>query len=372
MMKKFIIIIQLFIAISPIYSKENDNKDVNRVEMRNLNEKFDALNKSFENQLSSNDRTLNKISSQIEATSFNLTIFGIILGFIAVGLGVYVTFIERKIVQLRDENKALLDETKRAKNEVEELNNKIQNDIYGLFLKIKKEETNHLLDRMIKVPKDISNLFNELASRELDDNDFQKIKQAYTKLKGLKSHESFIYNYHVLFFQHFLYQIMGDNSLHSEVLKNYQMCVDCAFDNDIIKSTNDFIRFIIRDRNIEKYNNEIKIFSSAIANSEFKEFNELFDLISKLLANSENRIKYMKALSSESRDDKEFKIRFGTIVLSELNGQDLSDEETSLKIELEALEKQIAKEYEEIRIKQEEEQHIRDEREKQRIVNTPH
>lgn len=339
MMKKFIIIISLLIVIFPISSKENVSKDFNKLEIKNLNEKFDALNKSYENQLNSNDRTLSQISAQIEATSFNITIFGILIGLIAVGLGVYVTFIERKIVQLRDENKSLLDETKRAKNEVEDLNNKIQNDVYGLFLKIKKEETNHLLERLIKVPKDITNLFHELASRELDDNDFQKIKQAYLKLKGLESHKSFIDNYHVLFFQHFLYQTMEDNSLHSEVLTNYQTCVDCAFDNDILKTTNDFIRFIVRDRNIDKYINEIKIFSTAIANSEFKEFSELFESIFELLINNENRIKYIKALSSKSTEEKKFKIKFIEIVLSKLTGQNLSEEETILKTELKALRK---------------------------------
>src|SRR5690606_3282036 len=136
---------------------------------------------------------------------------------------------ERKIIKLRNENEELLKQTKETKNEVVEINELIQKDIYGLFLKIKREETIHILNRLVKIPEDISNLSQELLSRELRQEDYSLLKKAYLKVKVKPEKEntsdfiSFSSNYNykeaylLLFFQHFLDLSLKDEEINPEL-----------------------------------------------------------------------------------------------------------------------------------------------------------
>ena len=191
-MKKIILFTILSISIYATENKKSLELEFNKNNLENtstknqineLNQKINELNQDYEKQEKVNEKTFESISNQISAASLNLTIFGILFSVAAIGLGLYVTFIERKIVLIREENKSLLSETKLVKDEVVKINTQIQKDIYGLFLKIKREETVHILERLIKIPEDISNLSQQLLSRELEKEDYLILKEAYLKLK---------------------------------------------------------------------------------------------------------------------------------------------------------------------------------------------
>lgn len=119
-----------------------------------------------------NEKTLDNISKQISADSINLTIFGILYCVSSIGLGIDFAHIERKIGLIREENKSILSESIKFKDEVVLINNQTQKYIYGLFLKIKREETIHILDLLKKIPEDISNFSQQLLSRELEKKQF--------------------------------------------------------------------------------------------------------------------------------------------------------------------------------------------------------
>ena len=211
-MRKFLNLLLLIVPIiffSKIIETDSLFND-NSKNIKILNNKFENLNNNYEYQLKIHDQTLNSISSQIDATSFNLSIFAILFGILAIGLGIYVTWVERKIIKIREETKSLLEETKNTKNEVVIINDLIQKDLYGLFIKIKREETLHILKRLQNIPKDICNFSNVLLSRELKKEDYELLRNAFIKLKSegdayeedelTKCGDSYI----LLFFQHFL------------------------------------------------------------------------------------------------------------------------------------------------------------------------
>ena len=75
-MRKYLLII-LFIPVFAFSQKANDSILIqqNQSRINELNYNFEELQKQYEYQIKVNDQTLNSISNQIGATSFNLSIF---------------------------------------------------------------------------------------------------------------------------------------------------------------------------------------------------------------------------------------------------------------------------------------------------------
>lgn len=108
-MRKILLLI-LLIPILSISQNAIDSisKQQNQLKIEELNRNFNELQKKYDYQIKINDQTLNSISNQISATSINLSIFAVLFGLLAIGLGIYVTWVERKIIRIKEENESLL------------------------------------------------------------------------------------------------------------------------------------------------------------------------------------------------------------------------------------------------------------------------
>jgi len=310
-----------------------------------------------------NEKTLDSISNQITAASFNLTIFGFLFGVAAVGLGLYVTQIERKIVLIREENKSLLSETRKFKEEVVKINTQIQNDIYGLFLKIKREETTHILQRLSKIPEDISNLSQQLLSRELEKSDFTILKDAYLKLKEKKpinledendkdnefynydEQTNYLNSYKLLFFQHFLDLAIKDSTINEDLIDNYNVSVSCAFENDIIKSTIDFTEAIM-ETGWQSKTKEINAFITALSQSKYQTFDEVYQIIFKNLQTRENHFNLFNLLD-DKKEIRIGKLKIGQIIIDKYSSSILNEREQNIINETNSISLELEKETDE-------------------------
>lgn len=372
-MKKAIIIF-LFFPIVVLAQIKNDSIliEQNQIKIQELSKDFSELQENYEYQIKVNDQTLNSISNQIGATSFNLSIFAFLFGILAIGLGVYVTWVERKIVKLRDENEELLKQTKETKNDVVAINELIQKDIYGLFLKIKREETIHILNRLVKIPEDISNLCQELLSRELKQEDFSLLKKAYLKLK-LKSQKQPIpgyitlsgshqNSYLLLFFQHFLDLSLKDEEIIPDLTDYFSDAIDCAFENDIIKSTEDFTKALI-DLGYQTKEKEINSFFNGISNSDFKNLEKIYLLFFDSLKIRDDKFKFYD-LFDETKEIRIVKVNYGKLLISEYGNTDLSKSESDSIADIRTTEKELIKEEEDKRLAEEKRKEQEEERER--------
>jgi hypothetical protein len=372
----------LFILISysvSSYAQQLDEVDINRhlkiidneiIKIDNLSNKVSNLNDrvSYEEKL--NERTLESISKQLDAASYNLTVFGILFAIAAIGLGGYVTIIERKIVKINEENKVVLQENQKIKNEVKELNRLIQNDIQGLFVKIRREETVHILDRLVRVPKDISNLMDSLLSRELENEDFTKLKHAYTKLCDNKAvNLEYIESYKLLFFQHFLNLAMKDELLRSHLRNFFSDGITSAFENDILKSTNDFFTAVV-EIGFANCKQEINYFFKGLGESEYLNNDKVFDVIFTSLKSRENRFE-IYALVDNTVNNRDAKIRFGNLLFQNYSDQSLSKSEEESFADLSVLKDQLKKEIEQLEKAGEEKRKRVLEKEKARKSSNP-
>jgi hypothetical protein len=335
----------LFIIIIPTFifsQKANDSllTITHQKQIESLNKKIDILEGKYEYQVKINEQTLNSISNQIGATSYNLSIFAFLFGILAICLGVYVTWVERKIIRIREDNESLLKETIKTKEEVIEINELIQKDIYGLFLKIKREETVHILNRLVKIPEDITNLSEQLLSRELQEQDFSFLKKAYLKLKvNIEKHDNpnnyeiaDKNKYQLLFFQHFLDLTIKDEEIGPDLISYYYYAVDCSFKNDILKSTEDFMKAII-DLGFQTKSEEINSYINAISRSEFKDSKKVFKVIFDSLKTKNDRFKFYEVINNEE-ENKIGKINFGIILIDKYGNSELTESEKGILKEI--------------------------------------
>jgi hypothetical protein len=342
------------------YNSTNKNNFSTRIEkIENSRNDFENnINKILlENQQKINDQTISSISVQLDSASYSLTIFGILFSIAAIILGLYVTYIERKIVKISEENKELLTKNQNIKKEVENLNELIQKDINGLFLKIKREETLHILDRLINVPKDITNVSDSLLSRELLPDDFIKLKKAFLALPindKDESADSFKHSYKSLFFQQFFDLTLLDIDLRIRMEKFIPYGISQSFENDIIFSSKSLIS-VLNKKGINEFSKEINEFFKGLSKYQFNKFSPVYNLFCENLRDKGLIFELFNEIKSIP-ENRIAKIEFGNSILKKFNQSEFTTEEKTLSEELKVLNELQLKEEEEVIKKKKEEQ----------------
>lgn len=306
-------------------------------------DKFNFIEKKIDNEEKLNEKTFDCISKQLDAASYNLTLFGILFGIAAICIGIYVTYVERKIVRISEENKDLLQKNVKIKAEVEDLNRLIQNDIYGLHLKIKREETIHILDRLNIVPKDIANVCTVLLSRELLPDDYAKIRSAYLKVKEScladegeeNGYNQYTENYKLVMFQHFLNNVMKDDEIRKDFTDFIYFGIQGAFENDIIKSSTDFTVAII-DLGMHKFTTEITKYFEGLSASSHKNYLEVYKVFYETLQSRKNRFDFFGFIETKDTTRKA-KVNYGQILIEKYKNDNPTEREQLIFEELKTL-----------------------------------
>lgn len=303
---------------------EKLEQQVNDVEKGKFESEIAPIKDKIELQQKINEQSYNNISNQISAASYNLTLFGILFAIAAIGVGAYVTHIERKIIKIREDNQVLLLKSQKIKEDVELVNELIQKDIYKLFLKMKREESVHILDRLVQVPRDISNVCQLLLSRELYQEDFAKVKQAYLNLPKL-DRDDYKHSYLVLFFQHFFGQSLKDEYLREHISAFIPIGINSAFENDIVKSMED-LALVIIEKGAKEFKAEINSFFEGLSRSEFKNLSIVYSTLFDSLKSRKNQFEVFDVIESES-NRLLAKIEFGNLLLTQYLNQNLTESE---------------------------------------------
>lgn len=370
-MKIFIAILLSFLTLTAFSQAKQDTSwkirlnrvetQINDLEKQQFEREISILKDKLAFQQTISEQSISSVSNQLDSASYNLTVFGILFAIAAIGLGVYVTYVERKIVKIGEENKELLMKNQKIKDDVEAINNLIQSDIYNLFLKIKREETIHTLDRLIKVPKDMTNVCDTLLSRELEQEDFSKLRQAYFNLG--ESGKDYQHQYHILFFQHFFAQALRDEKLRETISDFIPTGVLAAFENDILKSTVDFATLLV-DKGVQEFQKEIRLFFNGLTNSEYKNFNPVFQTLFDNLKSRKNRFDLYTIVEAVP-EQRIAKIEFGKLLENKYLVDNPSQSEQLAFEDLKELIASQQKADEEARQKEEEQKIKQAERQKQ-------
>lgn len=292
-----------------------------RKQIKELEEKQAYQNNQIDSQTGMIDTAFDGVSAEIGASSNYISILGIVIAIFSIGLGIYITRIEKSIKQMNDDSETLVRRNIEIKESVEALSEKITKDSKGLYKIIRNEESNHLLDRLISVPEDIANLFYSIASRDLELVHFQKLKEAYLQVKN---EENFSVDYLTLLFQHFSGLSILDNDLKSEFIKSLETSFKNSYKNDLIKSVKDLFTSI-GELDLSNYKDEINIYVEHLCKHKYCEMEEIYFEINKVLDARDFKFK-LYDLINKKPETTIFRKMFGKIIL-DYNYEDLSDSE---------------------------------------------
>jgi uncharacterized protein YoxC len=227
------------------------------------------------------------ISNGLSASNRLVSAFGIIVTIVAVGLGIYVSKMEKRIKRLRND-------VEEKESTVRELVNQVNKDIDGLYVRIRKADTKSILERLTEVPQDIANVNELLLARELQPEDFSLLKTAFLKL--LDSGDFDLLGglgvagvgdqYAGLFIQHFLAESLKDATIRPHVLKVFEeWTADDAFPNDLEKAARD-IAPILKDSSVDLDRKDLlRSFVKGLKASRYKDNK---DLLAKIKGNIDN------------------------------------------------------------------------------------
>ena len=145
-----------------------NNVEILENQVNNLKDLLSHSNDTIANEIAISDRFLS-----IASFVFALT---------ALLIGVYITWCSNKMDKMKKSVEQKEQDIIRLKEIVESTNRQIQDDIHGVYERLRLEETNTLIERLRQVPEDISNIINLLLSRDLPETSFSILREAYDKV----------------------------------------------------------------------------------------------------------------------------------------------------------------------------------------------
>ena len=272
----------------------------------------EEIDKKLDYQMRCNDAALNSVNTSISGDSYALMLFGIIATLLGVALGLYITRQVKNVTHIAKQSKIVLGDHLKIRDEVRDLDEKIKTNMSELYNALKEEETKALVERLCEVPEDIGNLFDVLASRYISKEFFPQMKKAYQSLSDVSDGSGYI----LLFFQHFPSLAIFDEDLQGKFEAGYGMLMDGSFKNDILKTSEEFIKVTIKEGNILHFSEKIKKYFIALGQSKFKKYLELHKHLYNILATKENRFNLYSIFQQEAQLKETAKI-YGRFLLDD-------------------------------------------------------
>lgn len=180
------------------------NELVGQVE--NLSYLVEAQKEIISQEQSAIENSMGAVNTLLAVFSLIITIGGIFLGWFINRKEKNVQALLKQVETKKEEVEKLEESTSKTKDEIVKLNDNINNDIEGLYDRLKEAETISLFKRLVNVPLDIANVSTLLLARDIDVSNFKYLLAAYRKFKimnvDLERHECL---YILLFLSAFLW-----------------------------------------------------------------------------------------------------------------------------------------------------------------------
>lgn len=186
------------LSYAQTWTQTQDQIKENTQQIKNINEKITDLKDNYRLLYDGAKNQNDQLGNLISYSGYLLAILGLILAW-------YINRQYEKIKEMKD----MVGNTKKY---IDEHNKE-------LYIKIKRDETLSLLERLMEVPEDITNICDLLLSRDLLEEDFLHIKEAYLKIKNNDiSNISAQGSYITLLLQHFTYESLKDEDIRDEII----------------------------------------------------------------------------------------------------------------------------------------------------------
>lgn len=326
-MKSIYLVVILIISLN-VYPKGTSKDDEKSKEIKELKSQIEDLEKrviyqndQINSQAGMLDTAFDGVSAELSASSNYISVFGVIIGLLTIGIGLYVTKMEKSIRRMSEDSELLMQRNIQIKKDVEDLGNQIVRDSKGLYEVIRNEESNHLMNRLISVPEDISNLFYTIASRDLEEHHFAQFKEAYTQVKHDSKYNE---DYLTLLFQHFSGKSLLDPDIKSAFIKSLPNSFMNSFKSDVIKASTDFF-LAVKNLDVSKWKKEINEFVKGLDTTNYSNYDEIYFAIVSTINDREQQFRIYNIIDNIPAT-LTFRKKYGTLLI-EFHYEELSERE---------------------------------------------
>ena len=247
-----------------------------------LHVKLDALQAKTDLLYGIIETSNDSINNQLAAARWLLGLLALVIAVIGGVLGYYISRKKHEIELMAKTIDEKKDIVSKVAKETEELDNKIHSNLSALYIDLRQEETNALLDRLILEPQDVENLCVILCARDIDNVGYVKLRTAYLKMKKMLEEQTqdnvvrdCSEDYVVLLYQHFFYLALKEEEIAPVFGDYYGDIFNRAYKRDVIKSTIDLCKAL--SENDISFNKEevLSTYLKALNASQYKELLEL-------------------------------------------------------------------------------------------------
>lgn len=238
------------------------------------------------------------IANQLSAINTLLAVVSVILAIVGIGLGVYIS---KKAQDVEKLNK----DSQKAQATSKEILRLINEDINGLYERLKEAETENLIKRLMKVPEDIGNLSELLLSRDIPDSLYGELKKAYLSFKDKQKSTPDYYgglnSYKLLIYQNFIGLAICDPDIKSDIITFSFNAMNSAFESDMEEITRKFFSTAVKV-GLASMKADVKKFFSDLSQSRHKDYDKLYEIIFDVLGSRENHFEFLSMVNEASID----------------------------------------------------------------------
>lgn len=276
--------------------------DENSLRLKAIESNLDAVSsrlQSVENSIELQNSIIQQeqtaIGNSLSASNRQLDVFAVVLAIVGIILGVYISKKEKSmqkllasVVEKEKDIIRLKKDIEQTSEKISAINNQINNDIEGLYARLRREETLTYLNRLAEVPEDVYNLSGILLTRQLEKDDFGLLLKAYKKLMTESPEEavmsrfitlSYKDSFLVLFFQNFCGEAINEPDLRKDLLNFLPKAMNCAFETDV-KSSLTSLMDTLNSVDFKGQGEEYLVkYIIALKNSKHSDFTEPYEII---------------------------------------------------------------------------------------------
>ena len=288
---------------------ENVEKSIDGLasKVENLTYLVESQKEIISQEQSAIENSMGAVNTLLAVFSLIITIGGIFLGWFINRKEKNVQALLKQVETKKEEVEKLEESTSKTKDEIVKLNDNINNDIEGLYDRLKEAETISLFKRLVNVPLDIANVSALLLARDIDVSNFKYLLAAYRKFKIMNVYiERYEYLYILLFYQHFCGQAIAHSLVKDVLIRSFPQCFYDAYQRDIEYSTKSLVICLNEDKSIENKIDILYAYIKALSESKHKEYCPPYEIVANNYNNEDDLIQLWKKLVANKIVNKQF------------------------------------------------------------------
>jgi hypothetical protein len=296
----YIITLVLCIVFAQSNAQHADTLRGIRDTLHEVQKSMSDLRRDVDRKGTLTDKTFSALSTELTMASWVLVFFTVVLTISGFIFGTYISRMASRASAVENTVRDLFNKAQLIQTEIEKTENAIKNNIKSIYDQLKKAETDSIVERLSKEPRDISNLCGLLLTRDLSKENFIELKSSFLRIAGKPEYAREEFSYRLVLFQHFSRESILADDLRDIFINDFTPFMNSAFENDIVKSTKDIFS-TLTNSGASYFKSVSNRYFEGLQYSKYATDNSVFDAIISTLNSQIKAVAVYRALLGNER-----------------------------------------------------------------------